>query len=266
MVLRAMAPTKVQAMGRGHIARCLVDELVEEMDAATLIQSHIRGKAVRLERQEMNQAATVIAAHARGNLARKGFKPDPNYRKVPRKKKARPGAVLKQPERAVARRGGGGDKNEAATKIQAVGRGHIARCLVDDLEEEMDAATLIQSQIRGKAVRLEHQEMNEAASTIQRHERGRCARANVKLSSPKITTTAASAAAAAPAVDGVRCLAVHAFEGSDDDGDDDDDLHFSQGEYLIALDTSEDWWEGYIEGNPSKTGCFPHNYVKKVVV
>ena len=256
---KGAAATKIQAMGRGHIARCLVDDLVEEMEAAALIQSHIRGKAVRLEHQEMNQAATVIAAHTRGNLARKGFKPDPNYRKVPRKKKARPGAALKQPKRAVARGGGGGAKNEAATKIQAVGRGHIARCLVDDLEEDMDAATLIQSQIRGKAVRLEHQEMNEAASTIQRHERGRCARANVKLSSPKITTTSA-----APAVDGVRCLAVHAFEGSGGDDGDDDDLHFSQGEYLIALDTSEDWWEGYVEGNPSKTGFFPHNYVKKV--
>ena len=63
-----------------------------------------------------------------------------------------------------------------------------------------------------------------------------------------------------------RCLAIHDFAGEEESND----LSFSAGAFLVATDTSDDWWQGYIEieGEPmpptSQHGSFPRNYVKVV--
>ena len=57
-----------------------------------------------------------------------------------------------------------------------------------------------------------------------------------------------------------RCLAVHDFEGEEDD-----DLSFAKGDWIIVVDSSEDWWKGYLEseGKNGRVGSFPHNYVEE---
>lgn len=41
-----------------------------------------------------------------------------------------------------------------------------------------------------------------------------------------------------------------------------DELTFSEGEVLVVLaEEDTDWWHGYIEGQPNKTGLFPASFV-----
>merc|ERR1711871_322546 len=46
------------------------------------------------------------------------------------------------------------------------------------------------------------------------------------------------------------------------------DLGFAQGDIIVATmcDKSSQWWEGYLESDPSVTGSFPHNYVEPLLV
>jgi Ca2+-binding EF-hand superfamily protein len=57
----------------------------------------------------------------------------------------------------------------------------------------------------------------------------------------------------------VRCIAVHEFVPQTED-----DLGFDADDVIIATDTSDDWWYGYLEvsGVESFHGQFPSNYVK----
>ena len=104
-------------------------------------------------------------------MVRNGFKPDSNYRPTIKQKRPRPGAAMNGGTRRI--RSGPLSNSAAATKIQALHRGHMSREDTEDLREEDDAASLIQAQIRGKAVRLEHEELNDAARVIQAHARGK---------------------------------------------------------------------------------------------
>ena len=185
---KGQAAIRIQALERGRIARRDVDILEDEMDAATLIQAQLRGKAVRLEHTEMNHAASNIQKHVRGKLIRKGFKPDTNYKPTVQKRLAPPGApmsaqynnsrrgITKSTTEKRKRTEGSLSEKEAATNIQSVYRGYVSREEVESLRDDTDAATLIQAQIRGKAVRLEHKEMNHAATAIQSSRRGQLAR------------------------------------------------------------------------------------------
>ena len=51
----------------------------------------------------------------------------------------------------------------------------------------------------------------------------------------------------------------------DCDADHDDELSFSEGETIIVtVELDADWWNGYVEGMPSRCGVFPVLYVKKL--
>ena len=205
------AATKIQALHRGHMSREDTEDLREEDDAASLIQAQIRGKAVRLEHEELNDAARVIQAHARGKggHSRKNiveaftvFDKDGNgfitadklrHNMTNLGKKLSTEEANDMIKEADVDNGDGQinyeefvrmtsthrvrtepwSKDEAATQIQAVHRGHMAREDMEDIRDEDDAASLIQAQIRGKAVRLEHEELNDAARAIQAHARGK---------------------------------------------------------------------------------------------
>eukprot|EP00946_MAST-07B_sp_MAST-7B-sp1_P000354 g354.t1 len=58
-----------------------------------------------------------------------------------------------------------------------------------------------------------------------------------------------------------RCRAVHAFHAEEDD-----DLTIEEGAIIIATESSEDWWFGYLEalGPESHHGSFPGNYVEEL--
>ena len=64
-----------------------------------------------------------------------------------------------------------------------------------------------------------------------------------------------------------RCLPVSTplllaqVGGCDFDADQDGDLGFKTGDRIVVTAKEGDWWEGYLESDPSKTGQFPSNYV-----
>ena len=49
--------------------------------------------------------------------------------------------------------------------------------------------------------------------------------------------------------------------GCDFDADQDGDLGFKTGDRIVVTAKEGDWWQGYLESDPSKTGQFPSNYV-----
>jgi len=146
-----VAAKRIQAIQRGKQAR---RDAADNKKAATSVQSNFRGwksrqtmkqKAAEAEAAEQAAAATKIAAMHRGKAYRK--------------------------ERA--------EQEAAATKMQALQRGRIARsskaaaaappspAIAADTEvaydpEEVDAATLIQSQMRGRTTRRDMQAKAEA--------------------------------------------------------------------------------------------------------
>jgi hypothetical protein len=270
--IKSHAATKIQALQRGRVARAQVEMLEDENDAAISIQAHLRGKAVRMEIEEMHTAASKIQAYARGQMIRNGFRPKENI--VPPTMRNRGGFQqtgktsnsLRTFKSSKPGKKGTNDKSlqeiQAATKIQAFHRGNMSREYIEDLVCETDAATLIQSQIRGKAVRLEHKEMNQAAITIQKRTRGNQSRARTGDNEEKEVDEKYMSKGV---VELVRCLAIHDFETTEE-GDEANDLTFEAGQYIIATDTSDDWWIGYLEatGPNGKTGYFPRNYVQLV--
>ena len=58
---------------------------------------------------------------------------------------------------------------------------------------------------------------------------------------------------------GTKCVAIYAFDAQTPD-----DLAFTEGDIILATDTSDDWWYGYIfkKGYDSFHGQFPSNYVQ----
>ena len=66
--------------------------------------------------------------------------------------------------------------NTAATKIQALRRGNVARQELQQRQQQNTAATKIQAVQRGKVAREELQQQNTAATKIQAVERGRIVR------------------------------------------------------------------------------------------
>ena len=58
-----------------------------------------------------------------------------------------------------------------------------------------------------------------------------------------------------------RCARVlYDFEGQQDG-----DLSLQEGEFVMLLETSGEWWRGHRQGSPPETaGVFPHNYVQEL--
>ena len=57
-----------------------------------------------------------------------------------------------------------------------------------------------------------------------------------------------------------RCRALY-----DCEADNDDELSFCEGETIIAeKEEEEDWWQGYVEGQPHRHGMFPKTFVQVI--
>jgi Arf-GAP/SH3 domain/ANK repeat/PH domain-containing protein len=57
-----------------------------------------------------------------------------------------------------------------------------------------------------------------------------------------------------------RCRALY-----DCEADNDDELSFYEGETIIAeKEEEEDWWQGYVEGQPHRHGMFPKTFVQVI--
>jgi len=55
-----------------------------------------------------------------------------------------------------------------------------------------------------------------------------------------------------------RCRALY-----DCDADNDDELNFVEGEIMVIVrEEEEEWWEGYVESQPSRRGVFPTTFVQ----
>jgi Ca2+-binding EF-hand superfamily protein len=57
------------------------------------------------------------------------------------------------------------------------------------------------------------------------------------------------------------CLAVHDWPQPGQPGSN-SDLSFTAGDKILALRTSHDWWEGFLEREPARVAKFPSNFVK----
>ena len=195
------AAIKIEAVARGRQDRKRVEEMKEQREAAVKIEAVARGRKDRRRVEVMrkeNEAAIKIEAVARGRKDRKRVhdlkrskaaieevgedqgtnEEAENKRREEEdaeKKRLEKDAEEKRVEEDAEKKRLEKDaeeetdkkKNESATKIAAVSRGHKDRAL---LKQKHDSATKIQALARGRSTRKEHHKHLQPWEVVQPEE------------------------------------------------------------------------------------------------
>ncbi|XRB12231.1 abnormal spindle-like microcephaly-associated protein-like protein [Pseudoscourfieldia marina] len=196
--VRNAAATKIQASSRGwHVRKRLAKERGEAQNLICIVaaQALVRGFLVRsrarraavavARRQEAEKAAVCIQAAARGIAARRNLQLMQNAATTVQ-------CALRRHafNKRVAHREHAACINAAATKMQSLCRGFLARTVVGRMRAELViremAAMTVQAAMRGRLARIEASRMRaeiamlkareSAAVTVQAAMRGRLAR------------------------------------------------------------------------------------------
>ena len=184
----------IQARQRGRSAR---RRRRAQTDAATRIQAQYRGKAgrcsararqqvllaeerARVGSEEEHSAATMLQALQRGRATRERMAAEQRVERQARRRERI--AVARRKAKRAARRAAQARlhsrdatdaEHHAATQLQAVQRGRLARRRMAREAEEHQAATRLQAVQRGRLIRRHRIKEQRAATKIQARQRGR---------------------------------------------------------------------------------------------
>ncbi|CAK4437534.1 unnamed protein product [Aphanomyces euteiches] len=159
---RTKAAEKIQARSRGYLVRSkLGASKRRQNEAATTIQSHMKGLVARTSYKRKSQAIVCIQAQAKGFVTRQAYL---------RQKSAL--EKIQSTAKGCLERRAYEHKRASIAKIQAQSKGYLAR---KSFEAKKDAAVKIQATAKGRLRRLtylEQQAKSKAAKSIQARAKG----------------------------------------------------------------------------------------------